>query len=244
MKSQLFVFGVELLSAMEPEEVEATYKDMIELKINKPPFSEFTIQLPYGKTFRRILLADSDLVVDEDLDVPFRLVYKISNLNDTQANINCTFMAAYKDRPWKFYNYIDGLMARKDLDIQARDILTKTCYHVSAYYLSYLIVLLATRNVERVMSHNRLAKFGRGKQDYEYVTTLKIGKITEYEDRPANMTGLTVRPHLRRGHVRRQHYGPNMTYIKKIFVQPVFVNGYRPEDDKRKAYNVSMERKQ
>lgn len=239
MKSQLFIFGVDLLGAMEPEEVEATWKDMIELGINQAPFKEFTIQLPYGYTFTKVLMHDNQ-VTDEISNVPFRLVYSIKSINDTQSDIKCTFLAQTLNGKW--YNYIDGLMERKSLDAQARDILVKTCHHISAYYLTYLIVLLATKNTVRKVSHNRLARFGRGKQDYEYVTTLKIGQITETDDRPANVTGLVMRPHLRRGHVRRQHYGPNLAYEKKIFIQPVFVNGYRPEDDHRKAYNVSMEK--
>ena len=47
------------------------------------------------------------------------------------------------------------------------------------------------------------------------------------------------RPHLRRGHIRNQHYGEGNKEIKKIFIQPVFVNADEGWiENQRKAYVV------
>lgn len=244
MKSQLFIFDTDLLDAMEPEEVEASYNDMKELGIHKAPYDEFTIQLPYGPTFFRILMKEKEdqNKVDNKLNVPLRIMYKLSDWDGSSAKVDVRLFLLH-EQTGKWYDYLEYIQERrKDLEPKGQSILTNTAMHASAYYLTYLVVLLSTKNVVHKISHNRLARFGRGKQDYEYVTTLKIGTITETDDRPSHVTGLTVRPHLRRGHIRRQHYGPNNAYEKKIFVNPIFVNGYVPEDDKRKAYNVSIKK--
>jgi len=100
------------------------------------------------------------------------------------------------------------------------------------------IVLLSTRNIVKETRRNKLAKFGVGKQKHEYVTTLKIGKITEYEYEDGTPTGRHVRAHLRRGHIRHQSYGPEHAFHRTIFIEPVFVNSDR-EFVPRDAYNVT-----
>jgi hypothetical protein len=112
---------------------------------------------------------------------------------------------------------------------------------MAAQLIRLLVVSLGTRNVERVTKRNSLARFGLGKKpgaDYDYVTTIRMGKLVVYDDDEPNHVGDTRRPHLRRGHVRNQHYGPKNQYIKRVWIAPVFVNGYVPGDDHRTAYNV------
>ena len=109
-------------------------------------------------------------------------------------------------------------------------------------YISSLIVLLATKNTikttEKIKRHG--PKSRKRPREYEYVTTIKIGKITETM-RSEGSSGISVRPHLRRGHIRSQHFGVGNKEIKKIFIQPVFVNA--DEDwiaNERRAYKVTV----
>ena len=243
MKSQLFILDMNMLDAMEPEEVEATWDDMVELGINKAPYDSFTIQLPYGPAFAKMIFHQEPTNLDMKgaLSVPLRLSYQITGETVETAHVKCGFYLQGKNGT--FFNYIDNIMSKPDVDQQAADILTKTASRAASWYLTYLIVALATKNVVRHVTHNRLAKFGRGKQDYEYVTTLKMGVLIEDDSLP-HPSGEVRRPHLRRGHVRNQRYGPSFSYSRKVFIAPIFVNGYvEGAHDDRRAYNVSPFRK-
>jgi hypothetical protein len=111
--------------------------------------------------------------------------------------------------------------------------------------LALLQVLLATKNIERTTTVNKLAKLGRGKQRHMYSTTLSIGKITQtvtrdgVEIKESEVALWQVRPHWRRSHMRRQHYGPRNSYVKDIVVPAVFVNvAMSNEPPARTGYNV------
>lgn len=106
-----------------------------------------------------------------------------------------------------------------------------------------LIVMLATRNVVKTTKQHKLAKMGIGKKSwrsqFDYTTTISLpAELEDDPDRPP--TGTAKAPHLRRGHVRRQHFGPGRQYEKKIWVAPVFVNADPDFVNHRKAYNVSV----
>lgn len=106
-----------------------------------------------------------------------------------------------------------------------------------------LIVLLATKNIVKTTKQNKLAKLGIGKKRFSnrfaYTTTISLP--TDLDDDPDHPpTGRGVLPHLRRGHIRRQHYGPAHAYVKKVWIDPVFVNADPDFVSARKAYNVSL----
>lgn len=89
-----------------------------------------------------------------------------------------------------------------------------------------LIILLATRNAVKRTTENKLAKLGIGKSSrnrFAYVTTISLPSEMESDpDHPPK--GGHMAPHLRRGHVRRQHYGKENSLVKLIWIAPVFVN--------------------
>ena len=76
-------------------------------------------------------------------------------------------------------------------------------------------------------------------RSYEYVTTIKIGKITETMRFDGDGHG-SVRPHLRRGHIRNQRVGKGLEEVKPIFIHPVFVNADEGWiNNQRKEYRIT-----
>lgn len=94
-----------------------------------------------------------------------------------------------------------------------------------AFLRTALIVLLATKNADKRTTESKLAKLGIGKNihRFAYTTTISLpGSLPSDCDNPPR--GGHIAPHLRRGHVRRQHHGAGNQLEKKIWIAPVFVN--------------------
>lgn len=250
MKSQLFILDRDMLDAMSEEEVKATFKDMVELKIASPPYRNFTIQAPMGTLInvdgkgtleelakqgdpRYVEMHDKDLRVHfhDYTDDPYK--EQRASLDMFHKGVWCPVLEIIMQSPKEEIRQRYGAFLRAVSDLAG---------HLSRL----LIVSLATRNVETVTRRNSLAKFGLGKKrghDFEYVTTIKMGTLLHYDGETGH-TGETKRPHLRRGHIRRQHYGPNNQQIKQVFIQPIFVNGFDPSRDReRDRYNVTQGRR-
>lgn len=89
-----------------------------------------------------------------------------------------------------------------------------------------LVVLLATKNAVKRTAYCKLAKLGIGKSHrHRFVDTTTISLPAERDADGENPPrGTKVAPHLRRGHVRRQHYGAGNQMEKKIWIASVFVN--------------------
>jgi hypothetical protein len=103
-----------------------------------------------------------------------------------------------------------------------------------------LIALLATRNVEKSTRENKLKRLGIGKKAdrFDFITTVALPKhLDDDEDHPP--TGSAKAPHLRRGHIRRQHFGEGNQQVKKIWVAPVFVNADPGFVGGRQAYRIA-----
>jgi hypothetical protein len=104
-----------------------------------------------------------------------------------------------------------------------------------------LIVLLATKNADKRTVENKLAKLGIGKSlrhRFAYTTTIALPReLPADADNPPK--GGKVCPHLRRGHVRRQHYGTGNALEKKIWIAPVFVNADPNFVAARKSYRIA-----
>jgi hypothetical protein len=110
---------------------------------------------------------------------------------------------------------------------------------------SILITLLATRNAVKETTRNKAARLGIGGKKpgstkrYEYVTTITVPAAAEMEDDAEHAPGIKRAAHLRRGHIRRQHYGPRNQMVKLKFINPVFVNADADWVSTRAAYNVT-----
>lgn len=106
-----------------------------------------------------------------------------------------------------------------------------------------LIVLLATRNIVKERTKDKLLAMGIGsrKNNFRplYTTTLSLPKtVTRDDGQPANV-GSPRRPHLRRGHIRHQKYGPRLAFTKLIWIEPCFINADENFVSERSAYNTS-----
>lgn len=234
---QLFRLSTSIIDSMSTEEVQATLADMQELGIAKPPYDVYSIEAPIGRVFKLYEQGSGQEVPIPANQMERSAIYHIDHIQNSigleipSFNEHCAIPNVHK--------YLKQIA--KEGIVNQSDIMTVTeSMPLAAERLEQLlIVLLATKNVVKEVTHNRLAKFGVGKQKAEYTTTLKIGKITEDASVPGEPTGTTRRPHLRRGHIRRQHYGPENSYVKQIFIQPCFVNADEGWINSRTAYNVS-----
>lgn len=106
---------------------------------------------------------------------------------------------------------------------------------------SLLIVLLATKNAHKQTVVSKLAKLGIGKSHknrFATTTTISLpGTLPNDEQNPPK--GAKVAPHLRRGHVRRQHHGAGNEQVKVIWIEPVFVNADPDFVATRTRYRIS-----
>lgn len=106
-----------------------------------------------------------------------------------------------------------------------------------------LIVLLATKNIVKTRVKDKLLSMGIGKNKNNhrplYTTTLSLPRPEHMEYVGDHAPGTSPRPHLRRGHIRNQKHGPSLQYVKRIWIQPVFVNADENFVSARTAYNTS-----
>lgn len=248
---QLFILDDAIWDSMSFEDVRATIHDMRELKLAIPPCRYFDIM-----TKARVadLIQEHIVKDDERLGQKYYnddMIWKFSFTEDLECmSADMMLKAAYMKRPISFLEDMfrkDGLLSHlpeEELK-QEQEAVQGWVVMMAAWVLAYLLVALAAKNSVRTSKQNKLAKLGIGKKnpknDYGYTTTVSIGKITETERTgDGSSGGWTVRPHLRRGHIRVQRYGPNNQHTKQVFIQPVFVNAVEGFVNNRTAYNVKV----
>jgi hypothetical protein len=67
---------------------------------------------------------------------------------------------------------------------------------------------------------------GAGRPDDVYVLAVRSTRAQQHR---AERTGRTMRAHLRRGHWRRQHHGPQGELVKRVRIAPTVVNAQRSD---------------
>jgi hypothetical protein len=254
MKNQLFVISGETWDALSKEEVLATAKAMVEMGIFKLPYPMVDIWVgacnsigwnlmkaihEAGETMeglrKDVERGLFELNEDETLYKPTAnsgFVFEFCNVVLGQDKLDCAMHATPKTLSGQYYK------CRSTPPVRDWD-----CGQFSAYLCAALIVLLGTRNAVKNTRENKLAKFGIGKKldsKYRYVTTISLPRPADMENDEDHPPGATKRPHLRRGHVRRQHYGPKNSLVKLKWIEPVFVNADPAWVDTRERYNVSL----
>ena len=108
---------------------------------------------------------------------------------------------------------------------------------------SLLISLLATKGgiIQDVREPSKLGKLGIGKSKTK--SPLRTQRTTFIRLDPQLIaesieSGRTVRPHLRRGHIRRVHYGVGRQLTRKVWIEPTIVNASADFVEDRALYSI------
>lgn len=234
---QAFRLSKEIVESTSKEEIQATIAGMKEMGICKAPFDQMDILVQERELF--VLYANDprnperlEEAKKELAESAREVIFRFDNTRPHPKVVTC-WMAG---RPGHWIDMVDFLQQEERSDID----FSRTVYEIGLELLDILIVLLATKNVEKEVKECKTLRLGIGKKErHQYTTTLKIGKVTERAGESIG-SGVTRRPHLRRGHIRRQHHGPNNELTKSIWIEPVFVNADPNWIAERTAYNVSL----
>lgn len=242
---QLFILpDVSNFTTADIEAIEDTFDDMVEMGIAHLPYRCVDVIVrdrlkltkkgePLGYVVRAF---DVEATIYEAAKMDG---YVVIGARESEGSCACGHVNRLRqlgDKHWVTLKQL--VVASRERGDDSSDMLGKFSNSFTSFMAKALIVFLGTKNVTKVTRENKLVKFGIGKQKHRYVTSLKVGHVYITEHEKGEPTGRTMRAHLRRGHIRRQRYGPELTYEKKVWIEPVFVNSDR-EYIPREAYNVS-----
>jgi len=225
----LFKIASNIFDSLTMEDINQTALDMQELGLYQPPFDAFYIQVK-TRFMENLASAYYKSEVRYGLGIKTEMMFKYVMM-DAHVRMTPFFSLDGKEFGTLSHDEVEGMGP------QAEKQLTWFGHTIS----KVLTVLLATKNIEKdVEACNKPTSRNRRERTlskYSSVTTIRIGKITETM-RSIGGSGSSVRPHLRRGHIRHQHYGKGNTELKKIFIQPMFINADQGWIDGQKEYRV------
>lgn len=115
--------------------------------------------------------------------------------------------------------------------------------HMDAEYTSMvrdaLVVILASKGIIKETREHKLAALGVGKPSrFSATTTIRLTTRLQVGNATESPSHRPSRPHLRRGHIRSQHYGKGNAQVKDIWIAPVFVNADKEFIASRREFRV------
>lgn len=254
MSEELFIIGEGAWRALSPPEVEATIADLQQLGLCQLPYPKVSVML--GGWAALPVSADADNPRDIDrLPDDVALLYTGVTLSGWET---AWVIDQRSGKGWRLRRDADGVMHHAhetpiairlgDTDFQAAGDTGHMYDNATASDLAddmlgkALVTLLATRNAVKSRRENKLAKLGIGNKRkvanrYRYTTTISLPDELPIDDEH-KPTGAAKAPHLRRGHIRRQRYGPELKFTKPKWIEPVFVNADPGFVSQRDHYNI------
>lgn len=202
--------------------------------LDQPPYAVFDIQATLNHKIMARLFSEWDKFITRahapTRTFTFRYEYdKENNHLTTRMKINESWLDHQNIEKICKYNSIDPARLHGEIE------------YISSFLNHTLFALLATKNAqkttEKVKKHG--PKSRKRPREYDYITTIKIGKITETQRGDGDGQS-SVRPHLRRGHIRNQRVGKGLSEVKPIFIQPCFINADESWiNNQRKEYRIA-----
>lgn len=251
---QVFRLSKELISSslIDNNHIKSIYLDMCEADVAYPPYQKFALEFDieaFLELLRFACLDGNDEYQRQEIRNQLSDVRKWFIEYDIGKPVLCTHSKAKHFFYSPFvagcaYQVLHNNQVRGHSFNQERDV-DDTLFSIFWWIFAFFMVLLSTKNIKKTtkihecMKRKKIPDSKKYREGYPYTTTLTIGKITENYD-GSEFTGVSRRPHLRRGHVRTQHYGPRNEMTKKVFIPSVFVNGSEDLKSNRVAYNVSF----
>lgn len=204
--NQLFHVSAEVLEALKDDDVEKTCEDLREMGLYRLPFPQIDLAFPCDSILRN---KETGKPFDNKLGSAFTV--RVNGVTEINQPAKLSF---YK-----------GL---REIDLPKDQI----PFVWNKVFRDCIITILATRNVVKETKVCKAAKLGIGKAK-PVITYIKMAATLSNGEHV--ITGRSVRPHLRRGHIRNQAYGEGH---KRIWIEPVFVNADREFVESRKAYSL------
>lgn len=231
-KPHLFRLSPEVIDCFDIDDAVATYKDMSEMDLDKDPYDFYCIEVNTSfilKFSNFLRMGDGNFEETRQIAEKWIWIFQYQIYEDATYTGD-VFVILPSGR---VANYSQSAMKNEEANA--------AIVHIEQTLRCFLILLLATKNVDKKTTVNSKRSVSpRTQKDakrYSHTTMIKIGKITETYG-SATGTGGPKRPHLRRGHIRTQHFGKGNTEVKKIFIQPVFVNADEKWINEQKTYRV------
>ena len=230
-KAELFRLAKNVWDSLTFEDVIETTDAMKELDLFYPPTTIFDVECPSDAMD---VYADDGVGPYEKESIDTIICHYDLTAIPSDNYFNITFIKNGKRLNMTHVTYPQYF----------KEDITRGVYnHFYIFIVHALIAVLASRNIEKKPRVNDARSRNHQEREdsrkYDMTTTIKIGPITEYVGKSDNPTGRTVRPHLRRGHIKTVRIGEGRKDVKKVFIQPCFVNADRDwVAEPRKSYNV------
>ena len=233
--THLFTIDDTVWDSVDTPTVFGTASDLVSMGLFRLPFPTVDVQIHLNeKATRKLLRGDSYCAPCKTFVIRFFTKTDTSDIYDFDVKLQ-------GDREFLSRDEMELRLRRNGVDAQTISNSIKGVEYISRVTLAFFVVLLATKNADKVTESIKKhgPKSRKRPRAYDYVTTIKIGKITETMRSDGDGQG-SVRPHLRRGHIRNQRVGKGLEEVKPIFISPVFVNADEGWiNNQRKEYRIA-----